>query len=96
MPRKAGETYRKYTRPKKLDHRPLDYSDLDELGLSRRHFYDSFKTVGGRQCPVCQERHLEIRRQQLRNLTGWEWRCTNCGQKWREPQIIPSIKSLDK
>ena len=82
----------------KQDREPYSWLDLDQLGLPRDHIFRHYKLTG--RCWVCESQHHYIRwcikDYRHTQRSGWVWRCADCTQEWRSPQIIPAIKSVDK
>ena len=74
-------------RPKaSTDVKPLGRNDLLDLGLGLDHIYRRFIELGSRCCPTCEHDHIVIKWDPYLK-GGWEWRCQDCGQDWREPKI---------
>lgn len=74
-------------RPKATtDVKPLGRNDLLDLGLDLDHIYHRYIELGSRCCPTCEHDHIVIKWDHYLK-GGWEWRCQDCGQDWREPKI---------
>ena len=89
MPRKSSSI----RAPKKSgDQKPHSWSDLDQLGVGRDHYYRRYLELARQQCPRCGWHHISQRRCVLGVTRGWEWRCHECTQTWRTPNITPGMK----
>lgn len=91
MPRKP-----KQIRTSKFDKtiKSHSWADLDQLGLTRDHFYRRFIEIG--RCGNCDWEHVNIRWLILDKKKGWEWRCSKCGQIWRSPEITPGYQRQER
>lgn len=68
------------------------WGDLDNMGLGRDHYYREFVRLGREQCPRCSDKTWDIRHVVEPNMKrGWQWRCRNCSQIWRTPEITPGL-----
>lgn len=76
-------------RPNSQSPKPHSWSDLNDLGLAPDHFYHSFIELGKDRCPNCGNLSFEAHWIKMGKRQGWRYGCPECGQEWREPQIIP-------
>lgn len=74
---------------------PMDRWDLLRDGLTVDHFYRRFIEVDKGGCPRCGHHHLGMARKNYGKVTGWEWCCMNCSQRWREPKITVGLIHKD-
>lgn len=73
------------------NYQPHSWSDLDQLGLGRDHYYRRFIELG--VCGLCGHDHVHIRWCVVGNKNrGWEYRCCHCGQNWRTPEFTPNSR----
>ncbi len=67
------------------------WSDLDNLGLPRDHFYRAFLEIARSACLNCGHHHLTSKRVILaKGQCGTEWQCSLCHQYWCSPNLIPA------
>lgn len=89
MPRQIG----RIRRPRvETNIKSYSWSDLDNMGLPRDHFYHRFNQIGRDRCPNCEHDHIGIKLvRQTRFIRGWEWRCMACNQVWMTPNVTPGL-----
>jgi ribosomal protein S27AE len=89
-------TFRRPKAAKSRNQKPHSWSDLDDLGLPRSHWFDRFVEIGQQHCPRCGNDHISITWINHTRRSGWQWTCGVCAQMWRQPQIIPRFKARTK